>query len=283
MPRPPRLPRPPAAPKPPRPRVPRPARLAPPRPRGSVELDRRQIRGRGEAVGALAPFVRWDRFLERVRFRQGEMVTIVGTIGSGKTVLERALVQTPAHRTFAVLLGTKPEDKELYVPFERIGFELVDKFDPSPPPAESRVIFRPRVRTPDAAGRRRQAEAFREMLFEVWEAGGWTVVADELFYLTNQLKLDDIFETLWTQGRSSGVTIIGATQLPVSIPLLAFDQATHLFLFRNTDKYRINRMSEFAGADSAVLKALIPVLPRHEFIYVDTRSGLLLRSMVLLS
>ena len=62
-------------------------------------------------------------------------------------------------------------------------------------------------------------------------------------------------------------------------PLL---QATHLFLFRNTDKYRINRMAEFAGSDSAELRKLIPTLPRHEFVYVDTRTGLLLRSMVML-
>ena len=236
--------------------------------------------GRRDLVGDLIPFVRWDRFIESVTFKQGEMITIVGTIGSGKTVLERELVE---FRSFTVLLGTKPEDRELYVPFEQRGYELVDRFDPSPPADESRVIFRPRLTAPDAKARAKQADAFREMLLEVWEYGGWTVVADEIWYLTNQLKLADIFETLWTQGRSSGVTIVAATQLPVSIPLLAFDQATHLFLFRNTDKYRINRMSEFAGADSAVLKVVIPLLPRHEFIYVDTREGTLLRSMVILN
>lgn len=185
-------------------------------------------------------------------------------------------------RTYTVVLGTKNKDPELYGPLEKLGYELVDTFDPVPARAESRVIFRPRMTTPDDKGLAKQRAAFEAMLFEVWAVGGWTIYADEIFTLTNRLKLATTFETFWTSGRTEEITLVVATQLPVSIPLLAFDQATHLFLFRNTDKYRIARMAEFTGADSELARYLIPRLPRHEFLYVDTRAGTMLRSKVAL-
>lgn len=278
MPSVPRAPRLPRAPRPPqRPRLPGPIQLAPIRSPGSLEIDDERIKGK--RLGDEIPFIRWDRFLARVHFRQGEHITIVGTTGSGKTVLERELVE---HRSYTALLGTKNQDSELYVPFEDRGYELTEDFDPSPDRASSRIIFRPRLTSPDAKGLGRQRDAFQAMLYEVWEYGGWTLVADEIWYLTVRLRLAETFETFWSAGRSNNITVVAATQLPVSIPLMAFDQATHLFLFRNTDQYRIKRMADFAGADSALLRAAIPVLPRHEFIYVDTREGLLLRSKVII-
>lgn len=269
MPRPPRLPRPP---KPPSlPKLPGPIRLSPIRSPGSDRLDDEFPE---------VPYLRWDEFQRRVRFRQGEHITIVGTTGSGKTVLGRELVLA---RLFTAVLGTKNEDAELYKPFEDRGFELTDDFDPSPDADESRIIFRPRLTSPDQKGLEKQRQAFEAMLFEVWEYGGWSLFADEIWTLTNRLKLASIFETMWSAGRSNHITVIALTQLPVAIPLMAFDQATHLFLFRNTDQYRIKRMAEFAGGDSATLRRLIPRLPRHEFIYVDTREGTLLRSKVILA
>lgn len=272
-PRPPRIPRPPKPPS--RPKLPGPLRLSPIRSVGSPELDT-QVSKDGTAM---PPYMRWDHFRAKVRFRQGEHITIVGTTGSGKTVLGRELVQDI---DFCAVLGTKNEDREVYGPFQDHGFEITDQFDPSPPREESKIIFRPRMTTPDDRGLAKQRQAFELMLFEVYEYGGWHVFADEIWTLTNRLKLATIFETLWSAGRSLGITIVALTQLPVSIPLMAFDQATHLFLFRNTDQYRIKRMAEFAGADQAVLRHLIPRLPRHEFCYVDTREGTMIRSKVIL-
>lgn len=273
MPRPPRAPRPPRL---PAPRPPSPPRLslgrlnlAPIRAQGSTGLD----------ASTPVPFIRWDAFRARIRFRQGEHITIVGTTGSGKTVLMRELLED---RDYTAVLGTKNEDPELYGPYEARGYEITTEFNPNPDADQSRIIFRPRLRTPNKAGLKRQGEAFEAMLFEVWEYGGWTVAADELYVLCDKLGLADIFEQFWSAGRTNHITVVGATQLPVSIPLMAFDQAKHLFLFRNTDQYRIKRMSEFAGADSRVLRELIPRLPRHEFVYIDTREGTMLRSMVLL-
>lgn len=213
-----------------------------------------------------------------MHFRQGEHITIVGTTGSGKTVLARELLE---YRNYTAVLGTKNEDNELYDPFEELGYEITDDFDPSPDADESRIIFRPRLSSPDRKGLDKQRQAFERMLHEIWDYGGWTIYADEVYYVSNKLKLDTQLELFWSGGRSNHITVVAATQLPVSIPLMAFDQATHLFLFRNSDQYRIKRMAEFAGADSAILRGLIPILPRHEFVYVDTREGTMLRSKVI--
>jgi hypothetical protein len=227
----------------------------------------------------MPPYLRWDQFKARVRFKQGEHITIVGTTGSGKTVLARELLE---YRNYTAVLGTKNEDEELYEPFQQRGYQLTDQFDPKPAKHESRIIFRPRLSTPDRKGIEKQRDAFERMLFAVWDYGGWTLYADEIWYLTNELRLDQTFKLFWTAGRSNHITIVAATQLPVSIPLLAFDQATHLFLFRNSDKRRIDRMAEFAGADVDVLRYLIPRLPKHEFVYVQTRDGTIIRSKVAL-
>lgn len=274
MPRLPRPPRPPRSPQPPSlPRLPR-LNLAPIRSEGSVELDDTTLK----SGGGIPPYVRWDQFQLRLRLKQGEHITLVGTTGSGKTVLARELL---SRRDYVVVLGTKNNDRELYGPFEELGYELTDDFDPTPDQDESRIIFRPRLRSPDDKGLAAQRQAFEGALFLVWEAGGWTIYADEIWYLTHRLKLATIFETLWTAGRSDDITVVGATQLPVDIPLLAFDQATHLFLFRNTDRYRINRMAEFAGSDIELVRHIIPRLPRHEFLYIDTRTGTMARSKVI--
>lgn len=270
-PRRPRLPRPPS---PPRLKLPRPLALSPIRTPDSVELDGETLRGVG-----IPPFVRWDAFRDRILLRQGQHITIVGTTGSGKTILARELLSA---RDYSAVLGTKNEDDELYGPFQKRGYELTDDFDPEPELDESRVIFRPRLSSPDDKGLAKQRQAFERMLFEVWEVGGWTLYADEIWYLAVRLKLATIFETFWSAGRSNHITVVAATQLPVSIPLMAFDQATHLFLFRNTDRYRVNRMAEFAGADTELARYIIPRLPRHEFLYVDTRTGTMLRSKVIL-
>lgn len=227
----------------------------------------------------MPPFVRWDQFRDRLKFRQGEHITIVGTTGSGKTLLARELLN---FRSYVAVLGTKNRDPELYGPFEKRGYDIVEDFDPTPDEDESKIIFRPRLTTPDKKGRDRQADAFRAMLFEVFDVGRWTLYADEIWYLTHQLGLASIFETFWTQGRTERISVVASTQLPVDIPLLAFDQATHLFLFRNTDRYRIRRMAEFAGSDFELARYVIPRLPSHEFLYVDTRSGTMLRSKVIL-
>lgn len=233
------------------------------------------------ALDARVRWEPWDRFRQLTRFRQGEHITIIGTTGSGKTVLARELLKP---RSFVAVLGTKNSDDELYTPFEALGYEIVGPgdFDPMPERAESRIIFRPRITSSGEKGLKSQREAFEEMLDEIWSAGGWTIYADEVWTLTVRLKLAVNFEQFWTAGRSENITIVAATQEPVYIPRLAFTAATHLFLFQNPDKQRVERIAELSAGNAALVKEMLPMLPQHEFIYINTRTRQVLRSKVAL-
>lgn len=267
-------------PSPPAPRAPRlaPLRLAPLRSRGSLALDRQAAGADGAPV---APFVRWDRFLKDFVWNQGEHVTTVGPTGSGKTVLNRELL---ARRQFVIVLGVKNQDAELYGPFQRQGYELVHRFE-AEPPAEAqhkRILFVPEARGfHGTEARKRKARAFRGVLNDVEDVGGWTVYADDVQYQADKLGLAPEFEELWMIGRSEKVSVVASSQEPVNIPVMAYSAATHLFLFKNPDAYRARRMAELTGVNRDAAQQIILNLPDHEFVYIDKRSGRMVRSVVI--
>jgi hypothetical protein len=252
-------------------------RLAPIRSRESIVLDQDISERMAESGREAVPFTPWPRFLESFDWRQGEHITLVGSWGSGKTTLARQLLP---RRDYVVVLATKKTDPSLYEPLLNAGYVLRDTFDPDPG-AEPRVIFRPKLSSPTAEGREEQREAFREALVSIFDTGGWCVYADEIRYLSDYLRLGTELETLWLQGRSLGISMVAGTQRPVSIPVLAFD-ANHLFFWRATDKRDIVTMSEFAGVNMTVAREVIPRLPKHEALYIGTRTDDMTRTKVTL-
>lgn len=223
----------------------------------------------------MPPFVRWDAFLDGFEWRQGQHITAVGSWGAGKTTLLRKLLP---RRDYVVVLATKKRDPSLYEPLQQMGYEITDSFDPDPT-EHPKVIFRPPLPEPTAEGRAEQKEAFRRALVDIFATGNWCVYADEIRYLTDYLGLQTEFETLWLQGRSLGISVVCGTQRPVSIPVLAFD-ADHLFLWRATDHRDVKTMSEFTGTGIEVARYTIPRLPKHEALYIDTRTDYMARTKV---
>ena len=260
------------------PQLPR-IRLAPLRPRGSLELDSRQT-ARGKLT--LPPFVRWDEFLSEFRWRQGEHLTTIGPTGSGKTVLNRALL---AQWRYVVVLGVKNRDPELYGPFQQQGYELVRHFNPDVPAGATsqRVLFVPQTSEHGAAGRKKKGAAFRTALNDIYDAGDWTVYADDVQYLADQLRLDTELEELWMLGRSEGVTLVASSQEPVDIPVMAYGMATHLFLYGNPDLRRAQRMAELTGMNREIAVETILALPEHEFLYINRKTRRMVRSKVILT
>jgi ABC-type dipeptide/oligopeptide/nickel transport system ATPase component len=247
-------------------------RLAPIRSRDSLALEQTAA-GLGYE---LPPYVPWETFLrDHFRWRQGEHVTFVGKSGSGKTTLARQILP---QRDYDVVLATKKNDPSLYGPLEAQGFVIVDEFDPDPRQTP-KVIYRPRLTSPTAEGRAEQQDAFRETLVSIFETGGWCVFLDEILYQTENLRLGTEVETLYLQGRSLGVTMVAGTQRPARIPVIAWD-APHLFMFKATNKQDVIRMSEFSGINIDVAREMIPRLPRHEALYINTVTDEILRTKV---
>lgn len=259
-------------------------RLSPIRETQSVRLDGQTVRARGiQEPIAIPEFEHWSDFYpwfgeewNKDPEYGAEHVVVVGQAGSGKTTLAREILD---FQPYVVVLGTKTRDPSLYGPLISKGYEKVDKFDPTNT-KHPKVIFAPPLDEPTPTALAKQGEAFRKALIGIFSTGGWCIYADEIRYLTETLKLDKELNTLWLQGRSLWVTIVASTQRPVSIPLNAFEQATHSFLFRTTGKEDRIRSAEYQGGNQPVVYETLMRLPHHEFLYVNKITDITKRSMV---
>jgi hypothetical protein len=229
----------------------------------SAQLDREQLKG----DLAPPPFERWEEFKRNLVWRQGEHITLAGGTGSGKTTFARELLP---RRRYVAVLGTKARSASLYRPLEKLGFVTRSTWDPRPED-EPKVIFKPPL-VGGAAGKAEQAEAFREMLTNVFEEGNWCIYLDEARYITNFLGLQTEMELLWEQGRELGISVVIGTQRPVKIPVIAWE-AQHLFVWRFTEKRDVDTISDFTGTLYPVVRQTIPRLPKHEVLHVQPEYG----------
>ena len=195
----------------------------------------------------------------------------MGPTGAGKTTLALAIIN---RRTYQLVVATKPQDPLISELTGDLGYKLVREWPPPPPqevPEFRRVCYWPPIeRVEDVAN---QKVAIGNMLQSLYVTGGWTVYLDEVRYVTQYLKLAPAVELLWQQGRSLNLSIMAATQRPRHIPLSAYSQATHLFLWRDNDEENIRRLSGLGAADKVTVQFAVMNLAKHEVLYVNTRTG----------
>lgn len=218
------------------------------------------------ATRVRTPVVSWRRFLARFVWQPGEHVTVIGHTGSGKSFLARELLPL---RTYSVVLGAKPRD-DVLDGFAADGWHRVERWPAEP--QYRRVLLWPRIES--RADLDRLSDTFGQALDDIFVEGAWTVYVDELLQAIQRLGLTDHLEALWEQGRSLGVSLVGSTQRPAFLPLLAYSQATHLFLYRTTDERDLARLADIGGGiDRRTLRDVVQTLPRFAFAYVNTRTG----------
>ena len=221
-------------------------------------------------------------------WRTGEHATLVGPTGSGKTHLAVTLGELTPH---LIVLATKQRDPLISGLLQK-GYKLVDRIGDIPMavrseckdvPVHRRVLYWPRQEGKTETQRRRsQAAKAAEALTYVQRNGDWAILFDEGLWMAKNLRLEQEMESLWFQGRTMGVSVITCAQRPSHLPLLAFSQATYLFLWRVNDRRDIERLREISGnVDLATIEAIVNSLDwdSHEFLMVDTRRGVLARSI----
>lgn len=113
----------------------------------------------------------------------------------------------------------------------------------------------------------------REAMDKIMREGGWTVYVDELLFASRAtwLGLERQLEFYWQQARTEKVSLVVSAQRSSKIPLLAYDQISHLFVFRDNDRNNAERIGEMAGQDRLEVRDEIQKLSDHEFLYVDVR------------
>lgn len=234
------------------------------------------------------PFLEWDDFVDQFVWYQGEHVTGIGPTGSGKTVLFRELLRnarngtnatgTPTH-PWQVITATKRRD-EILDTFRDDGFVKMPSWQVHDAEVFSKVILAPPL--PSAKRKDKQAEPIREALTSIYHQGGWLALLDELKHLADYLNLKAEIELLLHQGRSAGITVVSAVQRPRHVPLMAYDQATHLFMWESRDNDIRKRLGEIGGkADPKQIEyALNRLKSKHHFLYIHLPSGLVVESKV---
>jgi hypothetical protein len=210
-----------------------------------------------------------------MQWRQGEHVTFIGQTGSGKTTLALALLNL---RRYVCIVATKPRDRT-FSKLREQGYSITRQW-PVPHEVWERVVYWPKNDKMQDIYAQRNAVA--DCMESIYETGGWAVYFDEVRYITDPayLGLRTHVQLLLTQGRALDVSVISGSQRPAWIPLECYSQATHLFFWRESDDANLKRVSQIGGMNTKVLRELVPHLPRHECLYVNTVTGRMARTRV---
>lgn len=244
------------------------------------------------------PFTPWARFYRAFDWRQGEHVTIVGPTGTGKTTVIRAILPKRYEAGGAVaVLATKSRDANLESWARTDRMSIVRDWPPKPerPWRRPRDIVGPGGRVtrwdhrvmvwPRPEGLALGdvddviADTHRRAMTDMYWEGNWCIVGEELWELS-RLGLTSELSQIWTQGRSAGLSLVGATQRPVGIPLFAYNNASHLFMFGDNDDRNLERLQGIGGMSGSTLREAVKGLRGHDVLYIGTRTRELIRTRV---
>jgi len=213
----------------------------------------------------------------RATWHQGEHVAIVGPTGCGKTTFESRMLDV---RSYVVVFVTKVHDDTISQSFP--GFRRITKWPPKV--YENRVLLWPEVHKAKTIQDvyKMQRDVFTHALDRIFKERNWCVVFDEQHYMCKKLGLGLQNEMLLHQGRSSGLSVVNGTQRPAWVPVVTYSSATHAALWRTAHRDDLRKLAELGGLDSKELEHNILSLSKHEFVYVNTRQGDIMRSQVTL-
>ena len=239
---------------------------------------------RGLPPEDMAPVVDWDDFREYVLdWKQNQHMGFVGPTEQGKTNMAYHLLQ---QRDYVTYFAIKTNDEVLDAYGQAGGYERLQDWPP-----RKGVIFKRDVR-PDEMPRRllwpdatqldseaEQTRVFGKALRDIYAQGGWCPVFDDYWYLAHILGFERETKKFLANARSNYIPMVICAQRPAGNRLVElFDQATHLFFFRDNDEPNLKRISGVGWLSSEAIKGFVANLDQYQALYVNTRNGWMYRT-----
>jgi hypothetical protein len=212
--------------------------------------------------------IAWEDFLPRFKWRQGEHVSLVGPTGGGKTTLALEILE---RRRLVTVFANKPRDDTMDKLVKRPGWSKITKFEGYDPKKERTVLW-PKgdnMESYEAVQRKVYLDALRQ----IWAIGYYCIFFDEVRYICDNLKLRRQVELFWQQARALKVSVVACTQRPAFVPVLMFDQATHLFFWCDNDEYNLKRIGGLGATNAKLIRETVGSLAPHHVLYLNTRTG----------
>lgn len=224
------------------------------------------------------PVISWAKLERKLtnEWKPGEHVTLIGPTGSGKTHMGLALARICK---YSLVIATKRRDPLLESLSARhlVTSNVSDiTWTPDGTPVHRRVMYWPKFSDSVSSKERinKQAIMIRHALDWAEKTGNWAILLDELMWVSRNLRLERELEAVWFQGRTQGVSLIGAAQRPTHVPRLAYSQATYFFLWQTADKADLERLRDIsAGFPRGMIESAVLHLDwdSHEALFVDTK------------
>jgi hypothetical protein len=215
--------------------------------------------------GLLIP---WSRFIADFRpaWRKDQHLTVVGMNGSGKSWLERWLLEACRPDDRVLLIDLKASD-----PVLRVGFHTVN----GPPSWWGKQVQRMRngrkwTRVVPPASRGEARRVVNTYMQLAYRHGSTTVVLDELRGIAGRppnLGLGEQSHVLWQRGRARHVSVMSGCQSPVYIPRAAIGEQSHLFVGRIADSRRLPLLRDVVGDRGDELIDLVRTIKPRSYVF----------------
>lgn len=207
-----------------------------------------------------------EHFYKYMSWEQGEHAACIAGTGRGKSVMCRFLAW---QRSYVAWASTKKKD-DTYNANVRMGYERHPKW-PIPKPKDRKQKFQRAMIWPQYKSLldvyKMGTPVFKKMLEDVYQDEGWCICLDDLYFLSEELKLRREITAINYQVRTLGVSLLAAMQRPKKIPLEAWDQASHLFTKRLNNYDDLLILRGVIGRNMKLVEHQMAQLGEYDWIY----------------
>lgn len=198
--------------------------------------------------------MRWST----IKLGREEHGFICGATGTGKSVLARFLLEDE-RKAYSVTYD--PKHSRTIGQWSRHTF--IYSWDDLIGSDARRIVYRPTLEEAE------DAAAQKEFFKWIYTQQHVRLYVDECSALLGDSNPNFYLKGCLTRGRELGISVLCATQRPVSIPLITMSEATRLYVFRlnlEEDRKRVAKITGISDDEQLGLR-------QYEFFYFDVIRG----------